>query len=102
LPWNGGAFLSRTALGNPFSDLPMPISTAATVRALLFAAAAMLAGCSGHAFLDQGDANAVVIGYSGDLDSATALARRHCAQYERVAHLVTTSIGQAYFECTAR
>jgi hypothetical protein len=80
----------------------MPNSTTARARLWLFAAAAMLAGCSAHAFVDKGDANSAVIVYSGDIESATAVARRHCAQYERVAHLVTTAIGQAYFECLAR
>ena len=80
----------------------MPISTAARARLLLFAAAVMLVGCSARPFVDKGDANSAVITYSGDLDSATAVARRHCAQYERVAHLVTTAIGQAYFQCAAQ
>jgi hypothetical protein len=49
-----------------------------------------------------GDARSVEIGYSGNLDEAAVLARRHCAQYEREARLADKTIDTAFFDCLRR
>jgi len=74
----------------------------AFLRLLLLAAATLASGCESHASLDKGDARAAVVMYSGDLEAATAVARRHCAGYERQPRLIGTAIGTAYFECVPR
>ena len=59
-----------------------------------------LAACAGpHQVLLQGDAKEAQVGYAGDLDGATAIARRHCAEYERVPHFVGVAEDVAYFDC---
>lgn len=74
----------------------------AFLRLLPLAAVMFAGGCESHASLDKGDARGAVVMYSGDLDAATAVARRHCAGYERQPRLVGTAIGTAYFDCVAR
>ena len=68
-------------------------------------AAALLSGCTGaHPAIREGDAASVQIDYTGDPASAWPLARRHCAQFERVPRFVDAGIGEtgldvAYFDC---
>jgi len=63
-------------------------------------AVAALPGCSGvNPFVRQGDANSVEVGYSGDIASAMPVARRHCAQFERVPRLVGPTLDGALFDC---
>ncbi len=67
--------------------------------ALTFALGAV-AGCEGpKPFLLQGDASSVEVGFSLDLAGATALAKKHCAQYERAARFLDAQENVAYFDC---
>jgi hypothetical protein len=50
-------------------------------------------------FLLQGDAGSAQVGYYGEVDSATAVARQHCARYERVPHFLEAAENVAFFEC---
>ena len=85
----------------------MPNPSAAS-RPLLLAIIAGLAACGlprpfeSHAFVKRGDASSVDIGYSGDAEATTALARRHCAQYEREARFYDKTIDTAFFDCVRR
>ena len=78
--------------------------TAATVASiLLLTAAAALSGCNGpHPYVREGDQKSVQVGYSGDVATAWPLARRHCAQYDRVPRLVDPGLVVAYFDCVPR
>jgi hypothetical protein len=69
---------------------------------VLLVAAGLLAGCSTRDFLQSGDAKSAVVTYTGDIEAATAVARKHCAGYERVPRLVETSMDTAYFDCVSR
>ena len=55
--------------------------------------------CSGKAFLLDGDANYARIAYGGDMESATAAAKRHCAPFERVPRFREIQEDTAYFDC---
>jgi hypothetical protein len=64
------------------------------------AAGAALSGCTAsHPSILKGDANSVEVSYGGDVASALPLARRHCAQFERVPRLVDAGIDLALFDC---
>lgn len=66
---------------------------------------ALLLGALGPAcagpkpFLLQGDASSAQVGYSGDIDAATPVARQHCAQYERVPRFLEAEENVAFFDC---
>lgn len=67
---------------------------------LLILLAGSLAGCSSpRAILVQGDAKSATVAFRGSLKTATAVAKRHCARYERVPRLLGTDVGTAYFDC---
>jgi hypothetical protein len=67
---------------------------------LLVLVGGLLAACSGApAILVQGDAKSAEVAYRGDLPSATAIARRHCARYERIPRLLGADLDTAYFDC---
>jgi hypothetical protein len=58
------------------------------------------AACSGpKPFLLQGDADTAQVGFSGDVEAATIVARQHCARYERVPRFVEAGENVAFFEC---
>jgi hypothetical protein len=69
------------------------------------AVAAALAACSGPSpNIREGNADKVQVNYSGDVATAWPLARKHCAQYERVPRLADVGIGAsgldlADFDC---
>lgn len=72
-------------------------------RLALAIATAVLPGCAGpHAFVSQGDANSVTVGFTGDVANALPLARQHCAQFERVPRLADKDLDVAYFDCVRR
>ncbi len=58
-------------------------------------------GCTGKPFVLEGDANSVAVIYGGDMESATAVAKKHCAAFERVPrfHEIGTEKNVAYFDC---
>jgi hypothetical protein len=66
---------------------------------------ALLVGALGSActgpkpFLLQGDARSAQVGYYGDVEGATLVARHHCAQYERVPRFLETQENVAFFDC---
>ena len=66
---------------------------------------ALLLGALGSAcigpkpFLLQGDGNSAQVGYSGDIDAATLVARQHCARYERVPRFLEAQEDVAFFDC---
>lgn len=63
-------------------------------------AAGLGVACTGpKPFLIQGDANSAQVGYSGDIDGTNSVARRHCAQYERVPRLLEAEENVAFFDC---
>ncbi|HEV8678340.1 MAG TPA: hypothetical protein VGQ90_03105 [Stellaceae bacterium] len=63
-------------------------------------AGVVLTGCTGpHPSIREGNAISVEIGYSGDIASAWPLARKHCAQFERVPRLVDPGLDRAIFDC---
>jgi hypothetical protein len=61
---------------------------------------ALVSGCTGpKPFLLQGDANSAQVGYSGEIEGATLVARQHCAQYERVPRFLEAQENVAFFDC---
>ncbi|MGH7032009.1 MAG: hypothetical protein ACREE9_11770 [Stellaceae bacterium] len=66
---------------------------------LCLIAAGAAAGCAGKPFLSSGDANSAAVGYIGNLGAATAVAREHCARYERVPRYLSSQQNIAYFAC---
>jgi hypothetical protein len=56
--------------------------------------------CTGPTpILLQGDASSAQVGYYGEIDGATVVARRHCAQYERVPRFLDADQNVAFFDC---
>lgn len=69
----------------------------------LLAGVLLLTGCTGqHPFVARGNASGVVVTHSEDIEGATEVARRYCAGYERVPHLLESTIDTAYFGCVSR
>ena len=50
-------------------------------------------------FVREGNAESVEIGFSGDLSNAMPLARKHCAQFERVPRYAMGALDGAVFDC---
>ena len=59
----------------------------------------ILIGCAAKPFLLDGDANSAEVGYGLDLAAATAVAKEHCARYERVPQFLESGEDVAYFAC---
>jgi hypothetical protein len=55
--------------------------------------------CEGRPFLLEGDPNYAGVAYAGNIESATAVAKRHCAPFERVPRFREIQENIAYFEC---
>src|SRR5206468_12832713 len=94
---------SRAPRGNMTArsrDWTWPTS-AATVRQLLFVilVIAALAACAAKPFVLEGNANFARITYDGNMESATAAAKRHCAPFERVPQFRELEESVAYFDC---
>jgi len=63
-------------------------------------ASGLISGCTGpKPLLLQGDANSAEVSSSGNLDDATLVAKKHCAQYERVPRFSEAAGNIAYFDC---
>jgi len=57
-------------------------------------------GCSGpKPFLLEGDANSAQVGYYGDVEGATLVAKQHCARFERLPRFLEAQEDVAYFDC---
>jgi hypothetical protein len=68
--------------------------------AAALAIGATVGGCTAtHPFVRNGDANSVEITYGGDVAGTLPLARRHCAQYGRVARFLDAGGDVAAYEC---
>jgi hypothetical protein len=66
----------------------------------------MLVACGGSGpfgapvpFVREGNAESVEIGFTGDVSNAMPLARRHCAQFERVPRYLMPALDGGVFEC---
>ena len=69
----------------------------------LIAAASATVGCPGKPYLSDGDANSAAVGYIGDdVASTTAVAKEHCARYERVPRFLDAQENIAHFACESR
>ena len=55
--------------------------------------------CAAKPFVLEGDANYARVTYAGDMESATAVARRHWAPFERVPRFREIQEDVAYFDC---
>lgn len=67
----------------------------------LMLGASLSAACTGpKPFLLQGDASSAQVGYTGgNIESATLVAKQHCARYERVPRFLEAGENIAFFDC---
>jgi hypothetical protein len=77
---------------------------AAAALLFLALAGAMLSACTSAfggpgPFVRAGNADQVEIGFGGDYVNAMPLARKHCAQFERVPFYVGPTLDGGIFEC---
>jgi hypothetical protein len=73
------------------------------LRTFTLIAGTVLCGCAGpQPFALDSSADAVEIAHGGDLAGAAALARSHCAGYERTARLRRSDTETATFDCIKR
>jgi hypothetical protein len=77
----------------------MSAAKAAQFLAVGLAAGAGAAACGPKPFVLDGNADYVRVTYAGDMESATAAAKRFCAQYERVPRFREIEESAAYFFC---
>jgi hypothetical protein len=67
---------------------------------LLVLTGTIIAACSASKpFLLQGDAGSAQVGYGGNIEDATLVAKQHCAQYERVSRFLEAQENIAFFDC---
>jgi hypothetical protein len=73
----------------------------AVIRPLLLAVLMIGAqpACTAKPFVLDGDASYVKVTYAGDMERATAAAKRHCAPFERVPQFREIEENVAYFVC---
>ncbi len=55
--------------------------------------------CAEKPFLLEGNAYGAAVGYGRDLTGATAIAKQHCAGFERVAEFREAADNIAHFDC---
>ncbi len=77
---------------------------AAAAFLLLALAGVMLSACKSAfggpgPFVRAGNADQVEIGFGGDVADAMPLARKHCAQFERVPFYLGPTLDGGIFEC---
>jgi hypothetical protein len=65
----------------------------------LIAVGGFSSGCAEKPFLVESNAQRAVVNYSADLAGATAIAKRHCASFERLAQFRESGENLAYFDC---
>jgi hypothetical protein len=73
--------------------------TTRLVTLVLLVGGSVSACISPKPILLQGDARSAQVTYSGDIDSATLVAKQHCAQYERVPRFLEAEEDVAFFDC---
>jgi hypothetical protein len=76
-----------------------PIFATAIQLLLLLLVTGSQAACAGKPFVLEGDANYAGVTYAGDIESAQAAAKRHCAPFERVPRFREIDENVAYFDC---
>jgi hypothetical protein len=77
-----------------------PISFAARRQLLLVVLViGAPSACTSKPFVLDGDASHARVTYSGDIERATAAAKRHCAPFERVPQFREIDENVAYFDC---
>jgi hypothetical protein len=89
------------------SEAISPNLARTAAAAALAVTAAILAACEGGAgvfggpgpFVRAGNAESVEIGFIGDVSNAMPLARKHCAQFERVPRYAARTLDGAEFDC---
>jgi hypothetical protein len=60
-------------------------------------------GCSDpQPVILRGDANSVEVTYVGSTAKAEPLARRHCSQFEKMPHFISTDGETVLFDCIRR
>jgi len=71
------------------------------MRQLLLAVLVICAepACTTKPFVLDGDASYARVTYAGDMERATAAAKRHCAPFERVPQFREIDENVAYFDC---
>jgi hypothetical protein len=84
--------------GSPGPSWPI---SCAVMRQLLVAVLVIGAqpACTTKPFVLDGDASFARVTYTGDMERATAAAKRHCAPFERVPQFREIDENVAYFEC---
>jgi hypothetical protein len=73
-------------------------------RLFAFAVLGVLAaGCAAKPFLLDGTESRAEVGFSGypDTVETEAIARAHCARFERVPHYLDAQENVAYFDCVS-
>ena len=90
------------SLLHPVQLIQSLMEAAAELRLLVTAGlcGALGFGCSGpKPILLEGNANSAQVGYYGEIEGATIVARQHCARYERVPRFLEAQEDVAYFDC---
>lgn len=66
--------------------------------------AGLAVGCAGKPFLLDGTESRAEVGFSGyaDTPETEAIAREHCARFERVPQFLDAQENVAYFDCVPR
>jgi 2-C-methyl-D-erythritol 4-phosphate cytidylyltransferase len=75
------------------------MSAAKAAQLLAIGLAAGAGACGPKPFVLDGNADYVRVTYAGDMESATAAAKRHCAQFERVPRFREIEESVAFFFC---
>lgn len=85
---------SRSLCGMRLVEVAMP-------RRWLFivSVGGLILSCAGRPYLLDGDANYARVAYGGNMESATAVAKRHCAPFEREPRFREFQEDAAYFDC---
>jgi hypothetical protein len=68
-------------------------------RLVIALAVGASAACAPKPFVLDGNAEYARITYAGDMEAATAAAKRHCAQFEREPRFREIEESVAYFSC---
>jgi len=80
-------------------DRSWPILFAGIGRLLTVLVIGAQPACTAKPFVLDGDASYARVTYAGDMERATAAAKRHCAPFERVPRFREIDENIAYFDC---
>jgi hypothetical protein len=80
--------------------LPRCLERAAYRQIVVLILAGTGIACEGpKPFLVQGNASSAQVGYAGNIESASLVAKQHCAQYERIPKFLEAQEDIAFFDC---